>query len=137
MEHFKVACEPFYFEKVDPLTGNVEIKMKQLDMIDEDKSLLNLVLAYVKQSPKHIQEKDAREALEAKREARMHKQQELYAEKQAKLAEAMLAGTIDGDKVPGQQEILLMKQESLEEFCMPLTKEKDGDFDVNDEIQTM
>ena len=28
-------------------------------MIDEDKSLLNLVLAFVKQSPKHIQEKDA------------------------------------------------------------------------------
>ena len=81
MEHFKIACEPFYFEKEDPLTGNVERKMKQLDMIDEDKSLLNLVLAYVKQSPKHIQEKDAREALEAKREARLHKQQELYAEK--------------------------------------------------------
>ena len=54
MEHFKIACEPFYFEKEDPLTGNVERKMKQLDMIDEDKSLLNLVLAYVKQSPKHI-----------------------------------------------------------------------------------
>jgi len=42
-------------------------------MIDEDKSLLNLVLAFVKQSPKHIQEKDAREALEAKREARLLK----------------------------------------------------------------
>ena len=73
MEHFKVACEPFYFEKEDSLTGEVEIKQKYSDMIDEDKSLLNLVLAYVKQSPKHIQEKEAREALEAKREARIQK----------------------------------------------------------------
>ena len=87
MEHFKVACEPFYFEKEDILTGKIEIKQKYSDMIDEDKSLLNLVLAFVKQSPKHIQEKDAREALEAKREARLLKQQELYAEKQAKMAE--------------------------------------------------
>jgi len=26
MEHFKVACEPFYFEKEDILTGKIEIK---------------------------------------------------------------------------------------------------------------
>jgi hypothetical protein len=43
MEHFKIACEPFYFEKEDAITGKVEMKQKYSDMIDEDKSLLNLV----------------------------------------------------------------------------------------------
>lgn len=54
MEHFKIACEPFYFEKEDVYTGQVETKQKYSDMIDENKSLLNLVLAFIKQSPKHI-----------------------------------------------------------------------------------
>ena len=43
MEHFKVACEPYYFEKEDPLTGATECKPTYSDMIDEDKALLNLV----------------------------------------------------------------------------------------------
>ena len=88
IEHLKVACEPFYFDKEDPTTGQVERKTKYCDMIDEDKSLLNLVLAYVKQSPKHIQEKETREAQEAKREAKALKQLELQAEKEAKMAGA-------------------------------------------------
>jgi len=44
MEHFKISCEPFSFEKTNFISGEVEKKVKQLDMIDEDKSLLNLVL---------------------------------------------------------------------------------------------
>jgi hypothetical protein len=48
MEHFKIACEPFYFEKEDPYTGAVERKPTYSDMIDEDKALLNLVAQYVK-----------------------------------------------------------------------------------------
>ena len=43
MEHFKIACEPFYFEKEDPYTGAIERKPTYSDMIDEDKALLNLV----------------------------------------------------------------------------------------------
>jgi hypothetical protein len=70
MEHFKTACEPFYFEKEDPLTGKVERKPTYSDMIDEDKALLNLVALYVKQSAKHIQEQETREAREARREAK-------------------------------------------------------------------
>ena len=48
MEHFAVACEPFYFHKEDIFSGNVEIKVKTADMIDEDKSLLNLVKQFIK-----------------------------------------------------------------------------------------
>jgi hypothetical protein len=43
MKHFKIACEPFYSEKENYSTGEVEIKMKYSDMIEEDKSLLNFV----------------------------------------------------------------------------------------------
>jgi hypothetical protein len=43
MEHFKVACEPFYYSKEDKETGEVVTKPKYSDMIDEDRSLLNLV----------------------------------------------------------------------------------------------
>lgn len=70
MEHFKVACEPFYYEKEDALTGSVERKPTYSDMIDEEKALLNLVTQFVKQSSKHIQEQEAREAREARREAK-------------------------------------------------------------------
>lgn len=48
MEHFKVACEPFYFMKENLLTGEMEQKMLYSDMIDEEKSLINLVKAYIK-----------------------------------------------------------------------------------------
>ena len=54
MEHFKIACEPFYFEKTNYSTGETEIKIKYSDMIDEDTSLLNLVKQFIKQSPKYI-----------------------------------------------------------------------------------
>jgi hypothetical protein len=43
IEHFKICCEPFYYEKIDPVSGEASIKPKYSDMIDEDKSLLNLV----------------------------------------------------------------------------------------------
>ena len=87
MEHFKTACEPFYFEKEDPLTGKVERKPTYSDMIDEDKALLNLVALYVKQSAKHIQEQETREAREARREAKQKQQEQLVDKNQAKLAE--------------------------------------------------
>jgi len=80
MEHFKIACEPYYFVREDPYTGTTEKKITYSDMIDEDKALLNLVALFVKQSPKHIQENEAREAREARREAQ-RKQQELLFEK--------------------------------------------------------
>ena len=80
MEHFKVACEPFYYDKEDALTGEVVTKPKYADMIDEDKSLLNLVAQFVKQNPKHVQEAEARATKEAKREARL-RQLELQAER--------------------------------------------------------
>lgn len=54
MDHFKVACEPYYFEKEDPVTGLIEKKPTYSDMIDEDHALINLVAAYIKQSPKHV-----------------------------------------------------------------------------------
>jgi len=70
MQHFKTACEPYYFMKEDALTGEIEPKMQLTDMIDEDKSLLNLVSAFIKQAPKYIQEKEQRENKEAKQEAK-------------------------------------------------------------------
>jgi hypothetical protein len=54
MEHFKISCEPFYYEKEDLVTGEVVTKPKYSDMIDEDKSLLNLVAQFIKQNPKHV-----------------------------------------------------------------------------------
>lgn len=80
MEHFKVACEPFYYSKYDQEKKEVVTKPKYADMIDEDRSLLNLVNQFVKQNPKHVQEKEAREAKEAKREARL-KALEMHAER--------------------------------------------------------
>jgi len=43
MEHFKIACEPYFFEREDPFTGVIETKQKYSDLIPEDKSLLFLV----------------------------------------------------------------------------------------------
>ena len=40
------------------------------DMIDEDKALINLVASFIKQSPKHIAEQEAKEAREARKEAK-------------------------------------------------------------------
>ena len=71
MEHFRVACEPYKFEKEDPRTGEIESKVKYSDMIDEDKALLHLVNLFVKQNPKHIQDQEAKNAREAKREAKL------------------------------------------------------------------
>lgn len=48
LEHFKVACEPYYYERENYSTGETETKIQLSDMIDEDKSLQNLVLAYTK-----------------------------------------------------------------------------------------
>jgi len=39
-------------------------------MIDEDKALINLVASFIKQSPKHIAEQEAKEAREARKEAK-------------------------------------------------------------------
>ena len=66
MEHFKTACEPYYYEHINPYTGKKTIKQKYSDMIQEDKSLLNLVAAFVKQSSEHIKDKEREEKQEAK-----------------------------------------------------------------------
>ena len=51
-------------------------------MIDEEKSLQNLVAQFVKQNPKHIAEAESRNNKEAKREAKL-KQLEAIVEKTA------------------------------------------------------
>jgi hypothetical protein len=84
MEHFKTACEPFYFYKEDMFTGTVERKVKHSDMIEEDKSLMNLVQQFIKQSPKHIQDQEAREAKEAKKEARLKQLEQIVERNMAK-----------------------------------------------------
>lgn len=43
MEHFTTVCEPFYYVKVDPVTYEQSVKPSLNDMIDEEKSLQNLV----------------------------------------------------------------------------------------------
>jgi hypothetical protein len=43
MDHFKVACQPFYFDKEDIYTGKIERKCDETDDIDQDKALLNMV----------------------------------------------------------------------------------------------
>ena len=70
LQHLKVACEPFYFDKHDIVTGEVERKIKYSDMIEEGQSLLNLVQAYIKHSPKYIQAKDKKEQEQAKLESK-------------------------------------------------------------------
>lgn len=80
IEHFKVACEPYYYERENYSTGEMETKIKYSDMIDEDKSLLNLVLAYIKQAPKYISDEQQRQKATAKQEAK-NKEKELQIEK--------------------------------------------------------
>ena len=60
MDHFKVACQPFYFDKEDPFTGKMERKCDESDGIDQDKALLNMVQLFIKQSPKHIAEQESK-----------------------------------------------------------------------------
>lgn len=81
IQHFKTACEPFYFNKTCLVTGEVQRKVKQLDMIDEDRSLMSLLQQFIKQSPKHIQEQEQAKAKEAKIEAKI-KEYEATLEKQ-------------------------------------------------------
>lgn len=71
MEHFKICSEPFYYVKVDTITLESSVRPLNPEQIDEDKSLLNLVAQFIKQSPKHIAEAEARQAKEAKREAKL------------------------------------------------------------------
>lgn len=48
MDHFKVACQPFYFDKEDIYTRKVERKCDESDGIDQDKALLNMVQLFIK-----------------------------------------------------------------------------------------
>ena len=54
VEHLKICCEPFIFEKEDYFTHHVSRKMTYCDMIDENKSLISLVKQFVSQNPKYI-----------------------------------------------------------------------------------
>lgn len=65
-------------------------------MIDEEKSLLKMVALFIKQSPKHIAEAEAKAAKEAKRQARI-KQLEMIAEKQTIKNAMSAAQGKDGD----------------------------------------
>jgi hypothetical protein len=42
-EHFKVACEPYYFQNENPDTGEITSTAVFSDQIDKEKALLNLV----------------------------------------------------------------------------------------------
>jgi hypothetical protein len=42
-EHFKVACEPYYFQNENPDTGEITSTAVFSDHIDKEKALLNLV----------------------------------------------------------------------------------------------
>lgn len=55
-EHMKVACEPYYYVKVNSINMQPEVRPIYADGIEENKSLLNLVAQFIKESPKHKQE---------------------------------------------------------------------------------
>lgn len=42
-EHMKIACEPYYYVKVNIINNQPEVRPIYSDGIDEHKSLLNLV----------------------------------------------------------------------------------------------
>lgn len=48
MEHFKIVCEPFYYSKEDLITGEIKSFPQLSDMPNEEKSLINLVAAFIK-----------------------------------------------------------------------------------------
>jgi hypothetical protein len=52
-EHMKIACEPYYYVKVNTINMQPEVRPIYSDGIEENKSLLNLVAQFVKESPKH------------------------------------------------------------------------------------
>lgn len=79
-EHFEVACEPYFYEHIDPYTKVTTRKKKTSETIDEEKSLMSLVAKFIKQSDKHIKEREHREAKENSKKEKM-KQLELIAEK--------------------------------------------------------
>ena len=55
-DHMKIACEPYYYVKVNSINMAPEVRPIYSDGIDESKSLLNLVAQFVRESPKHIAE---------------------------------------------------------------------------------
>lgn len=87
VEHFKVACEPYYYVRENYSTGEVETKIKLSDMIDEDKSLINLVKAFIKQSPKHTHENQQKQRTETKQEQSKQKEKEANQEERTKTTE--------------------------------------------------
>ena len=76
MEHFKIACEPFAYERESIFSGDVERRVNHSDQIDEEKSLLNLVAQFVRQSAKYIQHEEASHARQIKLENRIRVRQE-------------------------------------------------------------
>ena len=76
LEHFKIACEPFAFERESIFSGDVERRVQHSDGIDEEKSLLSLVAQFVRQSPKYIQHEEATQARQTKLENRIRLRQE-------------------------------------------------------------
>lgn len=60
MDHFKVACQPFYFDRECPLMKTVERKWDETDGIDKDKALLHMVQLFIEQSPKHKAEQESK-----------------------------------------------------------------------------
>lgn len=103
MEHFKICCEPFYFVKVDAITMEPTVKPMHTDGIDEDKSLLNMVAQFVKQNPKHVAEAEARQAKEAKREAKL-RQLEAMAERSNSKAKE------DDEKTGGEEKSSILRE---------------------------
>lgn len=111
MEHFKIACQPFYFDREDIFTGKIERKCNEEDGIEQDKALLHMVSLYIKQSAKHIAEQEAKDARETKR----LKQLELKVSDEAEADDVILVDNDDWEDMP---------------------KVKD-EFDLNDELFVM
>ncbi len=118
-------------------------------MIDEDKSLLNLVKQFIKQSPKHIAEQEAREAREAKREAKI-KQLELIVEKnQSKQQTTDQATCESGEGREGEPPAKQGSMAGIGEFIIDSDNVEDiqliptghhkenGELDLLDELQNM
>ena len=48
IEHFKVACEPHYYEREDSVIEKIEKVYTDSENIDNDKALLHLVTLFIK-----------------------------------------------------------------------------------------
>mmetsp|Transcript_8131 Transcript_8131/g.6069 ORF Transcript_8131/g.6069 Transcript_8131/m.6069 type:complete len:96 (+) Transcript_8131:487-774(+) len=84
--HYADVCEPYEFEKENAQTGELEVVKKLTDIINSDKSLLNLVKAFgsgQKREEEDDEDEDAEESSEEELEFGCNQlNQELQAQQQ-------------------------------------------------------